>query len=57
MFGLDYSFKRTTSYIDIPLLIIWAIGYFGFSAGYLIHALIVIVVIVVLARVISGNKA
>lgn len=42
--------------VALVLIVLWAIGYFGFSAGYLIHALIVIAIIAVLVRVIRGNK-
>ena len=43
--------------IAVILVIIWAISFFGgFVTGGLIHILLVIAVIVVLLRVISGNK-
>jgi hypothetical protein len=42
--------------IAIILLIFWAIGYFSYSAGALIHILLVIAVIAILLRVISGRK-
>ncbi len=40
----------------IILMIIWAIGFFAYSAGMIIHILFVIAVISILARIISGNK-
>ncbi|MBC7536335.1 MAG: lmo0937 family membrane protein [Ferruginibacter sp.] len=42
--------------IAVILVIAWAIGFLGFHAGGIIHILLVIAVIVVLLRVISGNK-
>ena len=44
-------------YVVAVLLIIgWAVGFFAFHAGWLIHALLVIAVIAVLLRLISGGK-
>jgi hypothetical protein len=42
--------------IAVILVIIWAIGYLGFQTGGIIHVLLVIAIIAVLFRVISGNK-
>ncbi|MCE3278504.1 MAG: hypothetical protein K0S44_695 [Bacteroidetes bacterium] len=42
--------------IAVILVIIWAIGYLGFQTGGIIHVLLIIAVIAVLFRVISGNK-
>lgn len=42
--------------IAVILVIAWAIGFFGFSAGGLIHVLLVIAVIAVLVRVIQGRR-
>lgn len=42
--------------IAVVLLILWAIGYFAYSAGAIIHLLLVIAVIAVLLRIISGKK-
>lgn len=42
--------------IAIVLIIAWAIGFFGFSAGGLIHVLLVIAVIAILVRVIQGRR-
>jgi len=42
--------------IAVVLIILWAIGFFAFNAGGIIHALLVIAIIVVLLRVISGKK-
>jgi hypothetical protein len=43
--------------VAILLIIGWAIGFIGFHAGGLIHILLVIAVIVILLRVISGRRA
>lgn len=43
-------------YVAVILIIAWAIGFLGYHAGGLIHILLVIAVIAVLLRVISGNK-
>jgi len=44
-------------YIIAVLLIIgWLIGFVGYSAGGLIHILLVIAVIAILFRVISGRR-
>ncbi len=42
--------------LAVILIIFWAIGFFGYQAGGLIHILLVIAVIAVLLRVISGRK-
>jgi hypothetical protein len=44
-------------YVAVILIILWLIGYVGFSAGGgLIHILLVIAVIAILLRVIQGKK-
>ncbi len=43
--------------IAIILLIGWALGFFVYSAGSLIHILLVIAVIAILFRLISGRRA
>ena len=43
--------------IAVVLIIIWAIGFFAYSAGAIIHILLVIAIISILLRVISGNKS
>lgn len=42
--------------IAVILVIAWAIGYLGYSAGGLIHVLLVIAVIAIIFRVIQGRK-
>jgi hypothetical protein len=43
--------------IAVILIIIWAIGLFAYGAGGLIHILLVIAIIAILLRVISGRPA
>jgi hypothetical protein len=43
--------------VAIILVIAWLVGFVGFHAGGLIHVLLVIAVIAIILRVISGNKA
>lgn len=42
--------------IAVILLISWAIGFFAYGTGGIIHILLVIAVISVLMRVIQGKK-
>ena len=42
--------------IAVILIIGWAVGFIGFHAGGLIHVLLVIAVVAVLLRVISGSR-
>jgi len=42
--------------IAIILIIFWAIGFFAYSAGAIIHILLVIAIIAVLLRLIQGKK-
>ena len=49
-------------FIAVILIIIWALGYFGvmgsgIQGNGLIHVLLVIAIIAILLRVISGRKA
>jgi hypothetical protein len=49
---------RNLLYIVAVILVIgWAIGFFAYSAGGLIHILLVIALIVILLNIISGRKA
>ena len=43
--------------LAVILIIGWAIGFIGFQAGGLIHILLVIALIAIVLRVISGNRA
>ena len=42
--------------IAVILIIFWAIGFFAYSAGGIIHILLVIAVISILLRIIRGGK-
>jgi len=42
--------------IAVVLVLFWAIGFFAYSAGGIIHVLLVIAVIAILLRLIQGNK-
>jgi len=42
--------------VAVVLIIIWALGFFAYSAGNVIHILLVVAVIAVLLRVIRGGK-
>lgn len=41
--------------IAVVLIIFWAIGFFAYSAGSIIHILLVIALIAVILRVIKGK--
>ncbi len=43
-------------FIAVVLVIAWAIGFFGYHAGSIIHLLLVIAAIAVLLRVIRGKN-
>ncbi|MGX7668906.1 lmo0937 family membrane protein [Flavobacterium pedocola] len=42
--------------IAVILLIVWAVGFFGYRAGNIIHILLVIAAIAILLRLIQGKK-
>jgi hypothetical protein len=42
--------------IAVFLVIFWAIGFFAYSAGAIIHILLVIAAIAILLRLIQGKK-
>jgi hypothetical protein len=42
--------------IAVILLIAWAIGFFAYSVGGIIHILLVIAVIAIIFRLIRGNS-
>jgi hypothetical protein len=42
--------------IAIIMIIVWAIGFFGYAAGGLIHVLLVIGIIVIVIRLIQGRN-
>lgn len=42
--------------IAVILVIAWLVGFIGYNAGGLIHILLVIAVVAVLLRIISGRR-
>lgn len=42
--------------VAVILLIAWAIGFIGYSAGGIIHILLVIAIIAIIVRVIQGRR-
>ena len=42
--------------VAVVLIILWAIGYLGYDSGGIIHILLVIAIVAVLLRVISGRR-
>ena len=42
--------------IAVVLVVIWAIGFFGYAAGGIIHILLVIAVVVLVFNLISGRR-
>ncbi|MEK7718316.1 MAG: lmo0937 family membrane protein [Bacteroidota bacterium] len=40
--------------IAVLLIIFWAIGFFAYSAGSIIHILLIIAVVAILLRIIKG---
>jgi len=42
--------------VAVILIIAWAIGFIGYSAGGIIHVLLVIAVIAILFRIIQGRR-
>jgi hypothetical protein len=42
--------------IAVILIIFWAIGFFAYSAGSIIHILLVIAVVAIILRIIQGKR-
>jgi hypothetical protein len=42
-------------FIAVILVIVWAIGFIGYGAGWLIHILLVMAIIAILLRLIAGR--
>lgn len=42
--------------IAVVLIIFWAVGFFAYSTGGIIHILLVIAAIAILLRIIQGRK-
>ncbi len=49
--------KNPLSVIAVALVVAWIIGILGFSAGGVIHTLLVIALIIIVIRLIQGKKA
>jgi hypothetical protein len=43
-------------FVAAVLIVLWAIGFVGYSAGGIIHILLVIALIAILMRLIRGQK-
>jgi hypothetical protein len=43
-------------FVAVILVILWALGFFAYGAGYLIHVLLVIAVISIILRLIQGGR-
>jgi len=43
-------------FIAVILIVAWAIGFFAFNVGAIIHILLVVAVIAIIIRVIQGRK-
>jgi len=43
--------------VAVILVIFWAIGFFAYSAGSIIHILLVLALIAVILRIIQGRSA
>ncbi|MDP4218951.1 MAG: lmo0937 family membrane protein [Bacteroidota bacterium] len=42
--------------VAVILIIAWAVGFVGYGAGGLIHLLLVIAIVAIILRVISGRR-
>ncbi len=42
--------------VAVILVIVWAVGFFGYATGGIIHILLVIAIIAILLRLIQGRK-
>jgi len=42
--------------VAVILIIAWAVGFFAYSVGGIIHILLVIALIAIILRVIQGNR-
>jgi len=42
-------------FVALGLIIIWAIGFFGYAAGSLIHILLIIAVIAIVLKLLRGR--
>lgn len=54
---LKFNFMGSLLYVIAVILVIaWALGFFVYSAGSIIHILLVIAVIAILFRLIRGER-
>jgi hypothetical protein len=42
--------------VAVVLIILWAVGFLGYSAGGMIHILLVIALIAIIFRIIQGKR-
>jgi hypothetical protein len=42
--------------VAVVLIIVWAIGFFAYSAGSIIHFLLVIAIIAIIVKLIQGRR-
>ena len=42
--------------VAVILIIVWAIGYFGFATGGIIHLLLVIAIVIIIIRLLQGRN-
>jgi hypothetical protein len=42
--------------VAVILIILWAVGYFAYNAGAIIHILLLIAVIAIILRLIQGKR-
>ncbi|WP_437395806.1 lmo0937 family membrane protein [Flagellimonas lutimaris] len=42
--------------VAVVLIILWAIGFFGYNTGGIIHILLVIALVAVIIRIVQGRK-
>ena len=52
----SYTMSGLLYIIAVILVIAWAVGFFAYSAGSIIHVLLVLAVVAVLLRIIGGSK-
>ncbi|MBL0357894.1 MAG: lmo0937 family membrane protein [Chitinophagaceae bacterium] len=42
--------------VAVILILGWAVGFFGYQAGSVIHLLLVVAIVVILLRIIQGKR-
>jgi low affinity Fe/Cu permease len=42
--------------VAVILIIVWAVGFFAFSAGSMMHILLLIAIVSILVKVVQGDK-